>query len=273
MSAKRQTVLFDPRGEKAWHITTLVYDYPDGYVVPEHFHDRDQVVYASRGVMAVRTWNGSWVVPPQRAVWIPANIPHGITMHGRVSMRTLYLRPRLARGLPRACRVLNVQALLRELVLHACKFPGLSRKEKTHAHLIDMILDQLETVQSLPLELPNPADKRALRVAQALLDDPGDQRTLSQICKGSGASKRTIERLFQQETGITFGRWRQQLRLMYAIRLIAGGAKVTSAALDAGYSTPSAFISMFRSVLGTTPGQYFRDPIAVGPNPLPLCAK
>src|SRR5882757_1327662 len=88
--------------------------------------------------------------------------------------------------------------------------------------------------------------------------DPGDPRTLAQMSKRAGASKRTIERLFQQEASMTFGKWRQQLRLMQAMRLLAEGAKVTHAALEAGYSTPSAFISMFRKTLGTTPASYFR---------------
>jgi AraC-like DNA-binding protein len=91
-----------------------------------------------------------------------------------------------------------------------------------------------------------------------LADDPGDGRTLAEICRKSGASKRTIERLFQEEAAMTFGKWRQQLRLMQALRLLAEGAKVTHAALEAGYSTPSAFISMFRKSLGTTPTSYFR---------------
>jgi len=108
------------------------------------------------------------------------------------------------------------------------------------------------------LQLPNPSDPRALRVADALVADPSDRRPLTHLCKAAGASKRTVERLFQQDVGMTCGRWRQQLRLMHAMRLLAEGAKVTYAALESGYSTPSAFISMFRKTLGTTPTLYFK---------------
>jgi len=160
-------------------------------------------------------------------------------------MRTLYLRPRLAKTLPRSCCVLNVSALLKELILHACMLAALNRKNERQRHLIALILDQLETIQTVSLQLPNPSDPRALRVAGVLLANPGDQRTLTQICKEIGAGKRTIERRFQDETGMTFGKWRQQLRLMQAMRLLAEGSKVTHAAMEAGYSTPSAFISMF----------------------------
>lgn len=258
MSQKRQAGLFDRARDRTSEITTLTYDYPAGYVIPLHFHDRDQVVYASRGVMTIRTETGSWVVPPHRAVWIPAGVSHTIAISGMVAMRTLYLKPRLARTLPRDCSVVNVSPLLRELILHACKLGALRKRVRSRERLIGVILDQLEAVEMIPLQLPHLSDPRARRVAEVLTANPGDDRTLTQICRKSGASKRTIERLFQQEAGMTFGRWRQQLRLMQAMRLLAEGAKVTHAALEAGYSTPSAFISMFRKSLGTTPTAYFR---------------
>src|SRR5208283_3594404 len=100
-------------------VTTLTYDFAHGHVIPEHFHLEDQLVYASRGVMTVRTSEGAWVVPPRRAVWIPARIPHSIVMSGAVSMRTLYLRARMVSRLPRTCCVVNVSSLLQELILHA----------------------------------------------------------------------------------------------------------------------------------------------------------
>jgi AraC-like DNA-binding protein len=258
MSQKRQPAIFDRLGENRSQIATLTHDYPAGHVIPLHFHDRDQIVYASRGVMTVRTSASTWVVPTHRAVWIPAAVPHTITMSGLVAMRTLYLRPRLARALPRDCCVVNVSPLLKELILHACSLAALKKSIHWQRHLIDAIVDQLKAIQMVPLQLPNLSDPRALRVAEILIADPSNARPLAQICKVAGAGKRTVERLFQEEVGMTFGKWRQQLRLMQAMRLLAEGAKVTHAALEAGYSTPSAFISMFRRALGTTPTLYFR---------------
>jgi AraC-like DNA-binding protein len=257
MLQKRQAAVFDRLGNTRSHIKTLLRDYCAGHVIPLHFHDFDQLVYASRGVMTVRTGGGTWVVPTQRAVWIPAAVPHEITMSGIVAMRTLYLRARLAKALPRNCCVVNVSPLLRELILQACTCSTLNKSIKWQRHLIDLILDQLEAIQRVPLQLPNPLDPRAVRIVDALLADPGGRRPLAQICKASGASKRTAERLFQHDVGMTLGRWRQQLRLMKAMQLLAEGAKVTHAALEAGYSTPSAFISMFRKSLGTTPARFF----------------
>jgi AraC-like DNA-binding protein len=151
-----------------------------------------------------------------------------------------------------------VSPLLKELILHACSLGALKRTTKSQGHLIDVIIDQMEGIELVALQLPNPSDPRALRVAAILLADPSDRRPLALISKSAGASKRTVERLFQEDVGMTFGKWRQQLRLMQAMRLLAEGAKVTHAALESGYSTPSAFISMFRKTLGTTPTLYFR---------------
>jgi AraC-like DNA-binding protein/mannose-6-phosphate isomerase-like protein (cupin superfamily) len=256
MSQMRQPGIFDRSGDRKSAITTLARDYPAGHVIPLHFHDRDQLVYASRGVMTVRSRDGTWVVPPHRAVWIPAGVPHTVTMSGSVAMRTLYLKPRLARRLPRDCCVINVPTLLKELVLYACTLRTLRKSVQWQVHLIAIILHQLEAVQTVPLQLPHLSDPRLVRIAEIFIRDPRDSRTLAQLCRVSGASKRSIERLFQQEIGMTFGKWRQQLRLMQGIRLLAEGAKVTHAALESGYSTPSAFISMFRKVLGTTPSSY-----------------
>jgi len=258
MSQKRQTAIFERLPDRLSHIATLTHDYPAGHVIPSHFHDHDQLVYASHGVMTVRTGAGTWVVPTHRAVWIPAAIPHTITMSGTVAMRTLYLKPRLASALPQDCCVVNVSSLLKELIQHACTYAGLKKSIKAQHHLIDIILDQLKAIPLLPLQLPNPSDPRAMRIAEVLIADPGNGRTLAQLCKAGGAGKRTVERLFQEDVGMSFGRWRQQLRLMQAMRLLGEGAKVTHAALEAGYSTPSAFISMFKKTLGTTPTLYFR---------------
>lgn len=267
MSKNRQDVIFDRLPRRRAPILTLTYDYAGGHVVPMHFHDRDQLVFAVRGVMTVRTANGAWVVPPHRAVWIPQRVPHSIAMSGAVAMRTLYLSPRLAESLPRECRVVNVSALLRELILHACEFRQLARKPAWQRHLIDVILDQLRAIEVAPLQIPIPEDGRARRLAENLIADPSDSRPLDEIARTCGGSRRTLERLFLHATGMTFGKWRQQLRLMHALRLLGSGAKVTHAAMEAGYSTPSAFIAAFRRELGTTPAQYFKPAEARAPRP------
>jgi AraC-like ligand binding domain len=154
MSQMRQPGIIDRSPDRKSAITTLTRDYPAGHVIALHFHDRDQLVYASRGVMTVRTRDGTWVVPPHRAVWIPAGVPHIVTMSGSVAMRTLYLEPRLARGLPRACCVVNVPALLKELVLYACTLRRLRNSVRWQGHLIAIILHQPGSRPDGPIATP-----------------------------------------------------------------------------------------------------------------------
>ena len=209
--------------------------------------------------MTVETSQGMWVLPASRALWIPTGIPHAVRMAGEVSLRTLYLRPKLVRGLPRVCTVVNISPLLKELIIYSCQFKVLDNRTKIRSHLVTLILDLLRSSRTIPLQLPRPVDHRALRVADFLYANPGSIVPTEEICARAGASKRTIERLFRQNTRMTLGRWRQQLRLMHSMRLLAQGMKINSVALEAGYSSPSAFILMFRSALGTSPGQYFQQ--------------
>src|ERR1700690_4654037 len=162
MSKIRQSAILDRIVDHTSSIVTLTHDYPAGHLIPQHFHDRDQLVYASRGVMTVRTSSSTWVVPTPRAVWIPEAVPHTITMSGTVAMRTLYLKPRLVRVLPRDCCVLHVSALLNSLILHLCTCGTLRTRVAWQRHLIDVTVDQLKAIQRVPLQLPNPLDPRAL---------------------------------------------------------------------------------------------------------------
>ncbi len=257
MPEKCQSILLDRRGREIAQAATLSLEFADGHLVPNHFHPEDQLVFASKGVMTVRTEQGIWVVPPLRAVWIPANTPHSVAMSGLVSMRTLYFAPRRTRTLGKKCFVMNVSPLLRELILHACQFKKLKTSEPAQRRILDFLSDQLKSAHSIPLQLPKPSDSRAMRIVAALQAEPGKEGTLEELCEGCGASKRTIERIFIAETKMTFRQWRQQLRLLHAMQLLASGEKVTGAAMDAGYNSASAFIAMFRRQLGQTPRRYF----------------
>lgn len=256
---KRQNITRPPDPEATLQIRSLAAGYSPGYVIPSHAHDWHQLVYASNGVMIINTARGSWVVPSRRAVWVPAGTEHEVEMLGRVAMRTLYLKEEISESLPSECCVVDVSPLLRELILQVIEIGMLDRKVSSHRRLIGVIIDQLRAVRAVPLKLPMPADRRALRVAQLLREGKYQEKSLDQISKVAGASKRTIERLFQRETGLTFGKWRQQLRLLRALSRLADGEPVTAVALDVGYESPSAFISVFKKSLGTTPSRYYRD--------------
>ena len=235
----------------------MAVNYPHGYELPLHDHDWPQLIYASRGVMSVHSPAGAWVVPAHRAVWVPAGVAHRISMSGSVAMRTLYLAPSLASAAPDRCTVVNVSPLLRELVLRAVERAPLYDTEPSHARLIGVLVDEIESLPVVPLRVPAPRDPRAQRAAEWLRRNPEDGAGLAQVARRAGASKRTLERLFLRETGMSLGAFREQVRLMRALELLATGSSVTDVALSVGYASPSAFVARFRQVLGSTPGRYY----------------
>jgi AraC-like DNA-binding protein len=229
--------------------------YPDGYTLPAHRHGWSQLLYAAEGVMLVEAAGASWVVPPLRAVWVPAKVEHTIHMRGAVAMRTVYFAERLHAPL-RATSVVEVAPLLRELVVHCATLGKLDLRVPHEQRLARLILDLLAELPALPVELPMPRDPRARRVAEAVRREPA-RSEIAELARLGGASARTVERLFVAETGMSFGRWRQQARLLHALTLLAADTPVTSVALDVGYGSASAFIAGFRAAFGTTPGRFF----------------
>ena len=214
-----------------------------------------QLVYAQRGVLTVRSEPDSWVVPPHRAMWVPAGVPFVLETSGEVALRALYIHQNLSAKVPRHACAVNVSPLLREVVLRAVKLGALRRDDPIHVRLAGVLLDELEVLPSTPLQLPMPRDPLAARLAQRLAASPADDP--ARIVRACGASKRTIERLFAREVGMSFGRWVQRLRLLHALQRLAAGETVTAVALDVGYASPSAFVAMFRRELGVTPKRYF----------------
>jgi AraC-like DNA-binding protein len=255
MSKKRQAVLED----EGIVMRTFAVNRTGG-VIPWHAHDWRQLVYASRGVLYVQTERGSWVVPSERAVWVEAGVRHQIEMTGRVWVRTVYLPADGPSPSPFECGVVHVTPLLRELILHAVEIGVLKSALPAHVRLAGVIRDQLSALPVVPLQIPMPIDVRAKQVAERLQANPRDCGSLNDLGNELGAGKRTLERLFLNETGLTFGKWRQRLRLLHALRLLAAGESVQRVADLVGYESPSAFIAMFRAAFGTTPHRYFVNP-------------
>lgn len=239
-------------------VVALAYDCPDGHDIPFHQHYRSQLIHAVSGVMTVTTEEGMWVIPPGRGVWVPAYLHHGVSASGELRMRSLFLDPDVVTGLPHNCCVVTVPPLLRELILHTVAMPPLYPPQSPDERIVQVILDFLRGGFDVkPLNLPIPRDNRLMRVYSGLMADPGDNRTLEAWGKTAGAASRTLARLFRAETGMTFHVWRQQLRILQALKGLAVREPVTSVALRMGYGSPSAFITMFRRTLGKTPGDYF----------------
>ena len=240
-------------------IRSLATNYESGYRIDLHQHEWHQFLYSVSGAMTVFTAECSWMIPAGRAAFIPAGSMHSIRMWGNVEMRTLYLRPTLTGIEDPECRVVEVSALLRELVLRTVERRGLDSRVAHDIRLIGLIEDEIRTAiaeaSNARLALPLPRDERALALARCVLDQPAASDSVDDLLKPRGIARRTMERRFREETGMSFGMWRQKARLLDSIRLLAEGRPVTEAALDCGYSSVSAFIAAFRNTFGYTPGR------------------
>jgi AraC-like DNA-binding protein len=230
--------------------------YPDGWRLDRHDHPWGQLAFCHIGVMRVVSDTTAWLSPPTRAIWLPAGAAHEIVMRGEVATRFLYLAPELAEPLPPEPKVLEVAPLLRELILHILKLRMLHPDEPEQDRLARLLVDLLVQARSIDLALPLPVDRRALAFAAKVQVAPDDPASLAELAHRSGASLRTLQRLFPPETGLTLEAWRQKARLIAAISALSGGASVGVAAAGCGYASPSAFITAFKRQFGVTPGRF-----------------
>ncbi|KWR88157.1 AraC family transcriptional regulator [Cupriavidus sp. IDO] len=239
-------------------VTAMAADYLPGHVTNPHQHPHAQLIHAVHGVMVVCTAEGQWIVPPTRGMWMPGGTTHWIRMVGRVQMRTAYIRPDAAPDLPERCTVLGISPLLRELILAAIDIPLPYTADSRDGRLMRLLLDEVMLVPSLPLHLPSPTDDGLRQICSAIVAAPDTPLTLADWGQRLGVDPKTIQRRFARETGMTFGQWRQQARLLAALEKLAGGSKVVDVALDLGYESPSAFATMFRRQFGVPPSAFFR---------------
>jgi AraC-like DNA-binding protein/quercetin dioxygenase-like cupin family protein len=234
-------------------IAAMSKTFEDGSEIELHHHSRDQFLYSITGLMRVRTHAEAWIVPPDRAVYLPALVEHSIDIRGLVKMSTLYIAPRAQDGLPVAPTVLEVSALLRELVLALIDEPVVYDKQGRGGALAALIFSEIARARRLPLVIPMPRDPRLLRVCNAMLADPASRHTLDDWAADAGASVRTLARLFHEELSIGFVAWRQRVRFHNALEAIVAGEPIALVAERNGYHSASAFSAAFRSVMGQPP--------------------
>ncbi|MCW7539674.1 helix-turn-helix transcriptional regulator [Aquabacterium sp. A7-Y] len=223
-----------------------------------HSHPRGQLLYATEGVMVIHSDVGSWVVPPNRALWMVAGLRHSVTMSGDVLMRTAYVDETVVKRLPKASCVINVSPLLRELLVEALRLPVTGELSPRDKRLIGLLIDELRVSSTVALHLPMPSDDRLRPICNALIARPDDQASATEWAQTIGVGERTLQRRFAKGTGMTFSQWREQARLLAALTAIAQGRKVIDVALDCGYSSHSAFTAMFRRHFGLPPSAFYQ---------------
>lgn len=223
-----------------------------------HHHRRAQLFHIVSGAVTVETERGTFVAPPERAVWIPCDVDHAVTYLQETRQRFLFFRPEAVQHLPTVPAVIKLSPLLRELIVGFLGYARDAATEGPAARIGAVILDQLATEPAAPLHLPMPASTRLRRAVGKLAADPSLTDSLANIAREAALSERSFERHFRAETGMSFRAWRQQARLMKAVEWLSLGVPVVEIAERLGYEQPSAFVAGFRRAFGVTPGRYFQ---------------
>lgn len=227
-----------------------------------HRHRKAQLMLLLRGVLTCELEGALWLVPPQSALWVPGDVLHKITAAGTIEVYVAFVDPAVAADLPAACCAVSTTALLRELVIRSAQLPLLYPEDGPAMHLVSLLLHELASAPLGTLHLPMPSDTRLRKIAQAIMDQPADRGTMQSWARRVGLSERTLARLLTQQTGMSFGRWRQRIQVALSILRLAQGATVQAVALELGYESAGSFVTMFRKVIGTSPARFMAERLA-----------
>ena len=230
-----------------------------GIELAAHSHRKAQLFLALRGIIACEADKSVWIVPPRHAVWIPGNVSHSMTADGEVEVYWLFIEPDAAPALPKQCCTLSISPLLEHLLLHVSRMPVLYDVDGADGRIATVLLDQLSLAPVDKLNFPMPADARLREIAATLMADPSDRATVDEWSQRTSIAPRTLARILQRETGMSFGRWRQQLHILLALRRLAEGMSVQAVAVELGYENASAFVTMFRKAMGKPPARYLAE--------------
>ena len=236
-------------------------DHPDGHELLPHQHRRHQLLYCAAGTAMVSTAQGSWVIPPECALWTPGGVVHEVRMLSDVSMLTLYLEPGAITTMPAHCEVVAISPFMRSLMLEAVDLPVEYDPESRAGALMTLIGHELAQLPVQPLSLPMPAHPALAARCNAFLARPTPHEAIDDWAASLNLSRRAFTRLFRHETGLSFAAWRQQACLLAALPRLVAGTPVTLVALDLGYDNPAAFTAMFKRALGLSPRQYLRQQV------------
>ena len=224
-----------------------------------HRHRKGQLLLALRGVLSCEVEGGLWIVPPQSAIWMPGGVLHNIKAVGAIEGYNVFIDPAAASNLPSTCCTISATPLLRELLIRSASLSALYPEGGMESHVATLLLDEIAAAPTGNLHLPMPTDGRLRKIVKMMMADPADRGTIETWAKRAGLSERTLARILSRETGMSFGRWRQQLNIMLALQWLAKGASIGQVAADLGYESAGSFVTMFRRTLGTSPGRYMAE--------------
>lgn len=224
-----------------------------------HRHGKSQILLVQRGALACDVAGGLWVVPPRSALWIPSGTLHAVKATGALEGYGAFIASDADPRLRPACCTVAVTPLLRELLFRAATLPLLYEEGGANSRMLAVLLDELAAATVEDLHLPMPSDPRLRLIIDRMMAVPSERGSLRGWAAEAGMSARSLERLVARETGMSFGRWRQQFNVVVAVKRLAGGSTIQQVAAELGYESVPSFVTMFKKALGTSPGRYMAE--------------
>lgn len=237
-------------------ILVLGVTYPDGFSIAPHRHRRGQLISGATGLVVLTTPDGTWIMPPQRGMWIPPATEHHARMVGEVRMQSLYPEPDAVPNMPAHCQAVGISPFMRSLMSEAQSMPLAYEEDARARALMELIRHEMGRLPALPLSLPYPSREPLASRCRRFMREPNIHDGIDAWADELGMSRRAFTRLFRRETGLSFVAWRQQACLIVAMPRLAAGEPVTAVAGDLGYENPAAFTLMFKRAFGTPPLAY-----------------
>lgn len=231
-------------------------NYPHAHVEAWHCHERIQLIHTLSGVLRVQTEEGIWICPPGRGVWIPAQKQHALQISGQAKVRGVLIAPFSRADLTDQCLVVSIPPLLSALMNAAMQIKSMVLPHSRDERLLELILDEVRWLPSLPFNLPEPQTPSLVQFCQHLREHLHQSWPLEYAAAQLHMSSKTLARYFQKETGMSFAQWLRQAKLMQAMTELALNKPILSIALDLGYDSPSAFSAMFKREMAMTPSEY-----------------
>ncbi|HGE8325112.1 TPA: helix-turn-helix domain-containing protein [Serratia marcescens] len=255
-NAETKRIDLSSHENSSFEVTGLVKHYPAGFVIPYHSHKRSHLLYSQQGVMAVEASSGRWIVPPTTAVWLRPGVEHQLVMQSNICVYGILVDEVTAARLPLRDGVLQVSPLLRELIAQLATLAPEGAETKRNTLLRALFLEELSLQPQLALHLPWPGEARMAEICRLLVITPADDRGIEAWADSLSISAKTFQRHFTQQTGITFGQWKQRLRLLSSIPLLLAGNSIIHAAFESGYESHSAYSVAFKKLFGVSPSRF-----------------
>lgn len=276
-SNRSNTMVMDEAASNPWDLEGLRVSFPDidpdglpravtSFLVqrkenddelPIHKHRKGQLVVSAEGAITCRTLDGIRIVPSNGAVWVPGGVPHRIAISDNGRSYCVFIDQDVA-PLPNSCATFSISPMLREMIFHLAKLPSLYPLEGPTSRLVTVILDELAQMKAEPLHFAVTSHPKIQHIAAELVAAPDDRRPLREWAATVAMSERTLARLILKHTGMTFGRWRQQLHIVIAVQKLSQGGTLQIISQELGYESPSAFTAMFKKHMGQPPRRYLQ---------------